>query len=147
MALANGTKLGPYEITEALGSGGMGEVYRARDTRLAREVALKVLPQSVCGDIERLRRFEREARATAVLSHPNVVVIYDIGTDANTTYLITELLEGKNLRHELANGAVLVRKAINWGIQIAMGLAAAHDKGIIHRDLKPENIFITFDGR
>lgn len=145
--LGPGQKLGPYEIVSPLGAGGMGEVYRARDERLAREVALKVLPATMCGDAERLRRFVREARAAAVLNHPNVVVVYDIGTHVDTTYLATELLEGKTLRDELAVGALPVRRAIGWGIQIAMGLAAAHEKGIIHRDLKPENVFITKDGR
>jgi len=147
MTLAPGTKLGPYEVVGLLGAGGMGEVYRARDERLAREVALKVLPAAVCGDAERLRRFEREARAAAALNHPNVVVIYDIGTDGNTTYLATELLEGKTLRDELAGGALPLRRAIGWVMQIAMGLAAAHEKGVIHRDLKPENVLIAKDGR
>jgi len=147
MPLLPGTQLGPYQITAALGAGGMGEVYRARDERLAREVALKVLPSAICGDAERLRRFEREARAAAMLNHPNVVVIYETGTCDNTTYMATELLEGKTLRDELALGALPMRNAIKWGMQIAMGLAAAHEKGIIHRDLKPENVFITKDGR
>jgi serine/threonine protein kinase len=147
MPLAPGTQLGPYQITGALGTGGMGEVYRARDERLAREVALKVLPAAMCGDPERLRRFEREARAAASLNHPNVIMIYDIGNYANTTYLAMELLEGKTLRDELTRGAIPVHRAIGWGIQIAIGLAAAHEKGIIHRDLKPENVFLTKDGR
>src|SRR5579864_7337716 len=147
MPLAPGTQLGPYQITGALGAGGMGEVYRARDERLAREVALKVLPAAMCGDPERLRRFEREARAAASLNHPNVIMIYDIGNFANTTYLAMELLEGKTLRDELTRGAMPIRRAIGWGIQIAIGLAAAHEKGIIHRDLKPENVFLTKDGR
>ena len=119
--LGPGQKLGPYEIVSPLGAGGMGEVYRARDERLARDVALKVLPATMSGDAERLRRFEREARAAAVLNHPNVVVVYDIGTHVDTTYLATELLEGKTLRDELAIGALPVRRAIGWGIQIAMG--------------------------
>jgi serine/threonine protein kinase len=147
MPLAPGTQLGPYQITAALGTGGMGEVYRARDERLAREVALKVLPTAMCGDPERLHRFEREARAAAMLNHPNVITIYDIGTHANTTYLAMELLEGKTLRDELTRGVMPVRRAIGWGIQIAIGLAALHEKGIIHRDLKPENVFLTKDGR
>ncbi|HLV94598.1 MAG TPA: serine/threonine-protein kinase [Candidatus Acidoferrales bacterium] len=147
MALAPGTRLGPYTVTAVLGMGGMGEVYRAHDERLARDVALKVLRTAMCGDAERLRRFEREARAAALLNHPNVVVIHDIGTCGDTTYLAMELLEGKTLRSELASGAMPVRRAIGWGIQIAIGLAAAHEKGIIHRDLKPENVFITRDGR
>ncbi len=145
--LNNGTKLGPYEITGKLGSGGMGEVYRARDARLAREVALKVLPANIAGDRERLRRFKREARTTAALNHPNVVAIYDIGRHGDITYIITELLKGKSLRDEIWAGSVPARKAIRWAIQVAMGLAAAHDKGIVHRDLKPENIFITLEGR
>jgi serine/threonine protein kinase len=147
MALAQGAKLGPYEIVTLLGAGGMGEVYRARDKRLGREVALKVLSATIWGDSACQRRFELEARAVATLNHPNVIVIYEIGSYAETTYLATELLEGKTLRNELASGALPVRKAIGWGIQIATGLAAAHEKGIVHRDLKPENIFITSDGR
>jgi serine/threonine protein kinase len=147
MTLAQGAKLGPYEIVAPLGAGGMGEVYRARDTRLGREVALKVLSATVLGDPARQRRFELEARAVATLNHPNVIVIYEIGSYGETTYLATELLEGKTLRNELTNGALPVQKAIGWGIQIATGLAAAHEKGIVHRDLKPENVFITADGR
>jgi serine/threonine protein kinase len=147
MALAQGAKLGPYEIVAPLGAGGMGEVYRARDTRLGREVALKVLSAVILGDPACQRRFELEARAVATLNHPNVIVIYEIGSYGQTTYLAMELLEGKTLRNELRNGALPVRRAIGWGIQIATGLAAAHEKGIVHRDLKPENIFITSDGR
>src|SRR5215470_1833738 len=146
MRLVPGTHLGPYEIVAMLGAGSMGEVYRARDHRLARDVALKVLPAAVCGDAERLRRFDREARAAAGLSHPNVVVIYDVGSDADTSYLAMELLEGKSLRYELGGGALPVRRAVGWAIQIALGLATAHDKRIVHRDLKPENVFITKDG-
>ena len=139
MALAQGAKLGPYEIVTLLGAGGMGGVYRARDNRLGREVrASKGLIRDDLGGFAGQRRFELEARAVATLNHPNVIVIYEIGSYAETTYLATELLEGKTLRNELASGALPVRKAIGWGIQIATGLAAAHEKGIVHRDLKPE---------
>jgi len=147
MAITPGTKLGPYEIQSPLGAGGMGEVYRARDTRLQRTVALKLLPPQYGLDAERVRRFEQEARASAALNHPNIVGIYDVGTQADSLYLVSELLEGETLRHRLAGGALPARKAIEYSAQIASGLAAAHDKGIVHRDLKPENIFVTRDGR
>jgi Tol biopolymer transport system component len=125
----------------------MGEVYRARDTRLGREVAIKVLPESFAGDSDRLRRFEQEARAVAALNHPNILAVHDIGTQEKTPYIVTELLEGRTLREQLEEGALPVRKAMQYAQQIANGLAAAHDKGIVHRDLKPENIFCTKDGR
>src|SRR5262249_38614810 len=129
-----------------IGAGGMGEVYRARDARLAREVAVKVLPASVTADAERLRRFELEARATGQLNHPNILAVYDTGTHEGTPYVVEELLEGATLRQRL--GAPLpVRKVVDYARQIAQGLAAAHQKGIVHRDLKPENIFVTSDGR
>ena len=147
MALESGTKLGPYEIILPLGAGGMGEVYRARDTRLNREVAVKVLPAHFAGDPERLRRFEQEARATGVLNHPNILVIYDIGIHDGAPYIVSELLEGQTLRHRLEESSLSVRKAVEYSIQIAHGLAAAHEKGVIHRDLKPENVFITREGR
>src|SRR5213080_4206229 len=147
MALESGTKLGPYEIILPLGAGGMGEVYRARDTRLNREVAVKVLPAHFAGDPERLRRFEQEARATGVLNHPNILVIYDIGIHDGAPYIVSELLEGQTLRHRLEESSLPVRKAVEYSIQIAHGLAAAHEKGVIHRDLKPENVFITREGR
>jgi serine/threonine protein kinase len=147
MALTSGTRLGPYEIVAPLGAGGMGEVYRARDPRLGREVAIKVLPASFCGDLERLRRFEQEARAASALNHPSILVVYDIGTHEGAPYLVTELLEGSTLRDRLASGPLPARKAVDFAIQIAHGLAAAHEKGIVHRDLKPENIFICRDGR
>ena len=147
MPLTPGTKLGPYEILTPLGAGGMGEVYRARDTRLGREVALKILPLSFAGEADRLRRFEQEARAVAALNHPNILAIHDIGEQEGAPFLVSELLDGNSLRSELDNGALLPRKAAEYAVQIAHGLAAAHEKGIIHRDLKPENIFITRDGR
>ncbi len=147
MALASGTKLGPYEIVSPLGAGGMGEVYRARDSRLGREVALKVLPQSFASDADRLRRFEQEARAVAALNHPNILAIHDIGEQAGAPFIVSELLEGTSLRTELESGPLSARKAADYAVQIAQGLAAAHDKGIIHRDLKPENIFVTREGR
>src|SRR5262245_32657615 len=147
MALATGTRLGPYEIVAPIGAGGMGEVYRARDTRLGRDVALKVLPAAAAGDPERLRRFEQEARATAALNHPNLLAVFDIGADAGVNYLVSELLEGETLRDRLRAGPLPARKTAEYGAQIARGLAAAHDKGIVHRDLKPENLFVTRDGR
>jgi eukaryotic-like serine/threonine-protein kinase len=147
MPLTSGTKLGPYEILAPIGAGGMGEVYRARDTRLGREVALKILPTSFTSDADRLRRFEQEARAVAALNHPNILAIHDIGEQDGSPFIVSELLEGTSLRSELEGGALSSRKAAEYAVQIAHGLAAAHDKGIIHRDLKPENIFITRDGR
>lgn len=147
MALTSGTKLGPYEIVALLGAGGMGEVYRARDSRLKREVAIKVLPQALSLDVDRLRRFEQEALATAALNHPNILAVFDIGTSESSPYVVSELLEGETLRERLRSGPIAVRKALDYALQIAHGLAAAHEKGIIHRDLKPENLFVTKDGR
>jgi serine/threonine protein kinase len=140
-------KLGPYEIIAAIGAGGMGEVYRARDTRLGRDVAIKVLPPSFSVDPDRLRRFEQEARAVGALNHPNILAVYDIGAQDGAPYLVTELLEGETLRERLQNVALPLRKALHVAIQAAHGIAAAHEKGIVHRDLKPANIFITSDGR
>ena len=141
-----GTKIGQYEIVELIGSGGMGEVHRARDTTLKREVAIKVLPAYVAQDSERLRRFEQEAQAAAALGHPNIVAIHQFGTFEGIPYLVSELLEGSTLRQMLTHGPLPTRKAIDYAIQIAHGLAAAHEKGIVHRDLKPANLFITKDG-
>src|ERR1700735_3971025 len=147
MVLTGGIKLGPYEIHTLLGAGGMGEVYRARDTRLDRTVAIKVLPAAFARDPERLRRFQQEAQAIAALNHPNILAIHDFGEHEGSPYIVTEFLEGETLRERLRPGAMIVRKAIESAELIARGLAAAHDKGIVHRDLKPENIFITRDGR
>jgi Tol biopolymer transport system component len=147
MALSSGTKLGPYEIQSLLGAGGMGEVYRAKDARLDRIVAIKVLPASFSVDHDRMQRFAQEARAAAALNHPNILSIFDIGDEHGSPYVVSELLEGETLRERLRSGALSSRKAIDYGLQVARGLAAAHEKGIVHRDLKPENLFITSDGR
>jgi eukaryotic-like serine/threonine-protein kinase len=147
MPLAPGTILGQYEIRSPLGAGGMGEVYRAHDTRLDREVAIKVLPESLTTDPDRMRRFEQEARATAALNHPNILAVYQMATEGRVSYLVEELLDGETLRERLRRGPVPIRKAIDYGVQFAHGLAAAHDKGITHRDLKPDNLFVTKDGR
>jgi serine/threonine protein kinase/Tol biopolymer transport system component len=136
-----------YEIVSPLAAGGMGEVYRARDTRLNREVAIKVLPGLLSADPDRLRRFEQEAQAAAALNHPNILAVYQMGTYAGAPYLVSELLDGETLRDRLKRGPLSVRKVIEYGAQIARGLAAAHEKGIVHRDLKPENLFITKDGQ
>jgi eukaryotic-like serine/threonine-protein kinase len=145
--LTAGSKLGPYDIVAPIGAGGMGEVYSARDARLNRDVAIKILPVSFSSDPDRLRRFGQEARAAAALSHPNILSIYDIGEDRGAPYVVSELLEGETLRDRLRTGPPSSRKAIEYAQQIARGLAAAHEKGIVHRDLKPENIFVTHDGR
>jgi len=147
MSLAAGTRLGPYEILASLGAGGMGEVYRARDSRLRRDVAIKVLPRAFSADVDRLHRFEQEARAAAALNHPNILAVYDIGTAADAPFIVSELLEGATLRERLNTGALAVRKASEYASQIVRGLAAAHEKGITHRDLKPENVFVTTDNR
>lgn len=147
MTLTLGSKLGPYEIQAPLGAGGMGEVYRARDSRLNRMVAIKVLPIEFSKDEDRLRRFEQEAHAAAALNHPNIVAIYDVGTKEDAPYLVSELLEGETLRTRLRAGPVPVRKAVEYAAEMARGLAAAHSKGILHRDLKPDNIFLTRDGQ
>ncbi len=153
-----GTRLGPYEVVELLGVGGMGEVYRGRDPRLGREVAIKVLPVEVGQDAARLRRFEQEARAASALNHPNILTVFDVGSIAGTSYLVTELLEGSSLRSRLqraadsrpgsrAGSGLPLRTAVEWATEIARGLAAAHQRGIVHHDLKPENVFVTEDGR
>jgi len=147
MALPRGIKLGSYEIVSSLGAGGMGEVYRARDESLGREVAIKVLPKELASDPDRLRRFEQEARAAAALNHPNILAVYGFSTtEEHAPYLVTELLQGQTLRERLQQGEIPVRKAVEFALQTARGLAAAHDRGIVHRDLKPENLFLTRDG-
>jgi serine/threonine-protein kinase len=147
MSIAIGTKIGPYEIVGWLGAGGMGEVYRARDPRLGREVAIKLIAGTLASDPGRVGRFEQEARAAGQLNHPNILAVYDVGVHAGAPYIISELLEGESLRSRLHGGALPARKAIEYACQTAEGLAAAHDKGIVHRDLKPDNLFITNDGR
>jgi len=147
MPFAPGVRFGPYEILAAIGSGGMGEVYRARDMRLGRDVAVKVIAGAFAADAERVQRFEQEARAAAALNHPNILAVHDVGTHDGSPFIVSELLEGETLRDRVAAGGLPVRKAIELGIQIAQALAAAHEKGIVHRDLKPENIFINKDGR
>jgi len=144
--LTAGSRLGPYEIVAPIGAGGMGEVYRARDTRLGRDVAIKVLPADLATDAERLKRFEREAKATAALSHPNILAVHDIGTHGGVPYLVEELLEGEALGERIERGAIPVGEAVGIAVQIVSGLTAAHAKGIVHRDLKPGNVFITNEG-
>jgi TolB-like protein/tetratricopeptide (TPR) repeat protein len=146
MTLPAGTRLGPYEILAPIGAGGMGEVYRARDRKLDRDVAVKVLPQSVAADPDSLARFEREAKAVAALSHPNILAIFDFGTHDGVSYAVMELLEGETVRGKLDTGAIAQKQAVDYALQIAKGLSAAHEKGIVHRDLKPENLFVTKDG-
>jgi serine/threonine protein kinase len=147
MPLAAGTKLNVYEVVDLLGAGGMGEVYRARDPALKRDVAIKVLPSFVSQDPDRLHRFEQEAQAAAALNHPNILAVYQFGVFEGAPYLVSELLEGDTLRQVLQRGPLPVRKTIDYAVQIAHGLAAAHEQGIVHRDLKPENLFVTKDGR
>ncbi len=147
MTLAAGSRLGPYEILAPLGAGGMGEVYRARDERLRRDVAIKVLPDQFSSDPERLRRLRQEAQVAGALNHANILTIYDVGEQDNVSYIVSELLEGKTLRERLAEGPIPYPKAVGQALQIAHGLDAAHSRGIVHRDLKPENIFVTKDGR
>jgi serine/threonine protein kinase len=144
--IASGTRLGPYVIAAPIGAGGMGEVYKAHDPRLDRDVAVKVLPAGLSIEPERLTRFEQEARAAAALNHPNILAVYDIGRHEGAPYIVSELLDGQTLRERLDTGALQVRKAMDYVVQIAHGLAAAHDKGITHRDLKPENVFLTGNG-
>src|SRR5580765_2909897 len=146
MTLTAGTRLGAYEILSPLGAGGMGEVYRARDSKLKRDVAVKVLPQSLSADSEALARFEREALAVAALSHPNILAIHDFGTQEGTAYAVMELLEGETLRGKLDAGPISQKQAVDYALQVTKGLSAAHEKGIVHRDLKPENLFVSKDG-
>jgi len=146
VALTSGSKLGPYEILAPLGAGGMGEVYRARDPRLDREVAIKVLSEEVATDPDRLHRFEKEAKAAGALDHPNILIVHDVGTHEGFPYVVTELLKGETLRERMAESRLSVDKAVEYGVQIARGLATAHEEGIVHRDLKPENLFVTKDG-
>jgi eukaryotic-like serine/threonine-protein kinase len=147
MRLTPGARLGPYEVLSVLGTGGMAEVYRARDTRLGREVALKVVNEALAGDPELLRRFEQEARLAGSLNHPNLVAVHDLGLHDGAPYFITELLQGESLRQRLSRGRIPLQAALEWGAQLARGLAAAHARGIVHRDVKPENIFVTSDGQ
>jgi eukaryotic-like serine/threonine-protein kinase len=147
MHLSPGTRFGPYEIVELAGAGGMGEVYKARDTRLKRDVAVKILPESFCTDQSRLARFQIEAQSASALNHPNILTVYDIGTNGQAPYLVAEMLEGESLTARLRSGKLSVARAVDFARQIASGLAAAHAKGIIHRDIKPDNLFITKDGR
>src|SRR6476659_8927050 len=147
MNLSPNSPIGDYTIVSKIGEGGMGEVWRARDAKLGRDVAIKVLPAAFSSDAERLRRFEQEAQAAGALNHPNILVIYHIGTHKESPYIVSELLEGETLRERMGGVALPQRKAIDYALQTAHGLAAAHEKGIIHRDLKPENVFITKDGR
>ena len=146
MPLSAGSKIGPYEVVAPLGAGGMGEVWRARDPRLGRDVAIKVLPDEMFRDADRIARFRAEARAASALNHPNIVTVYDIGEDGGRTYLSMELLEGSNLRQLLDGGRPPLPKALQIACQMAEGLAAAHARGIVHRDLKPENVILTTDG-
>jgi serine/threonine protein kinase len=147
MALAPGTRLGPYEILGLLGAGGMGEVCRARDPRLGREVAIKVLPDEVGGNPDRLARFMREARAVAALSHPNILTVFDVGAHESVPYVVTELLEGATFRALFSRRSPTQGQILSLAAQVAHGLEAAHAKGVVHRDVKPENLFLTTDGR
>ena len=144
--LVTGARVGPYEALALIGRGGMGEVYRARDVRLSRDVALKVLHAEIASDSERVRRFEQEAKAASALNHPNILAVYDTGENEGSPYIVTELLEGQTLRERLVLGGLGARKAVEYAAQVARGLAAAHERGIVHRDLKPENLFVTRDG-
>jgi serine/threonine protein kinase len=144
--LSPGTNVGPYQILAPLGRGGMGEVYRARDTRLGREVAIKLLPGELASDPKRLRYFEAEARSASALNHPNIVTIYDIGQAGSGSYIAMELVDGRTLRELLAEGPLPIKKTLQLAAQVADGLAKAHAAGIVHRDLKPENLMVTRDG-
>src|SRR5947207_14843552 len=145
--MARDLTIGQYTIISKIGEGGMGEVYRARDKKLGRDVAIKVLPASLAADADRLNRFRQEARAVGQLNHPNILVVHHIGRHAGAPYMVSEFLEGKTLRERMARGALTQRKAIDYALQIAKGLPAAHEKGIVHRDIKPEHMFVPDDGR
>ena len=147
MPLTPGSRIGAYEVRSLIGAGGMGEVYRASDPRLKRDVAIKVLPAAFAQDPERMRRFEFEAQAAGRLNHPNVLSVYDLGVHDGSPYLVSELLEGESLRERLRAGKLPPGRALDYARQMAGGLAAAHAAGIVHRDLKPENLFLTKDGR
>ena len=147
MPLGPGTRLGPYEVLAPIGAGGMGEVYRARDSRLERDVALKILPKDLCTDADRRARFEREARAAGQLNHPNILAVFDVGTHDGTPYIVSELLDGETLRERLHTGPLPARKAVEYAALVARALGAAQEKGITHRDIKPENIYICSDGQ
>ena len=147
MRFAPGTQLGPYEIIGLVGAGGMGEVYRARDERLQRPVAVKVLPESFAVDPDRVARLKREAQAAGAINHPNILTVFDVGDYDGSPYLVTELLDGQTLRERLAQSRLSVSKAVEYAGHIALGLAAAHERGFVHRDLKPQNIFLTIDDR
>src|SRR3989442_7650033 len=147
MLVFPGGRLGPYELLSSLGAGGMGGVYRARDPRLGRDVAVKVIAADGTPTLGRLHRFEQEAKAVAALDHPHILSIHDVGTENGNAYVVFELLEGENLRQRLERGALPVRKVVELAVQMCRGLAAAHARGVIHRDLKPENLFLTRDGR
>src|SRR5262245_40294611 len=143
MSLGSGTHVGPYEILAPVGVGGMGEVYRAHDPRLRRDVAIKVIAARFATDPDLLKRFSQEALASAALNHPNIIAVYDVGAHEGSPYLVTELLEGESLRERLSHGRLPHRTVIQLGLQIVRGMTAAHEKGIVHRDLKPENLFVT----
>src|SRR5262245_69383 len=147
MTISPNTTLAQYTIVSKIGEGGMGEVWRAHDQKLGRDVAIKVLPASLSNDKNRLARFEQEAQAAGALNHPNILVIYHIGAHDDAPYIVSELLEGESLCERMAGNALPQRKAIDYALQLAHGLAAAHEKGIVHRDIKPDNVFITVDGR
>src|SRR6188474_1610528 len=147
MAFSVGDRLGRFEILGSLGTGGMGEVYRARDPQLQRDVAIKVLPAEFSSDPVRRRRFEQEARAAGGLNHPNILAVYDVGIESHTAFIVTEVLEGHTLTERIGGSPLPARMAAGYARQIASGLAAAHARGVVHRDIKPGNLFITNDGR
>ena len=146
-SIPSGSHLGPYQVEDLIGKGGMGEVYRAHDTRLDRPVALKVLPREFSTDTDRLARFTQEARTTALLNHPNIIAVYDVGTHLGVPFVVSELLDGETLRARIARGHLSLRTSVGYGVELARGLVAAHRLGVVHRDLKPENVFVTRDER